>query len=186
MAKEWYIVQTYAGYEQKIERTLRKMLEDNEIDASVLTDVRVPTEEIVETGKNNKKITHHNKLLPGYIMLEMDLPQLGWKASCSKVRSIQGVNGFVGTSASERPRPISAAEAKTIFQQTGEIKGEKVARVKQSFEVGETVKISEGPFATFSGAVEEINVEKSKIRVNVQIFGRTTPVELDFSQVEKI
>ncbi len=186
MAKEWYIVQTFAGYEQKIERTLRKMLEDNEIDAAVLTDVRVPTEEIVESGKNNKKITRHNKLLPGYIMLEMDLPQLGWKVACSKVRAIQGVNGFVGTGASERPRPISAAEAKTIFQQTGEIKGERVARVKQSFEIGEKVKISEGPFSTFSGTIEEISTEKGKIRVNVQIFGRTTPVEVDFSQVEKI
>lgn len=186
MAKSWYIVQTFTGYEQKIEREIRRLLDEKEIDSAVLTDIKVPMEEVSGTTKTGKKTTHHNKLLPGYIMLEMDLPQIGWKATCSKVRAIRGVNGFVGTGSLERPRPISSEEARNILQQTGAIKGERVSRVRQNYDVGDNVKITEGPFATFSGTVEEISTERNKLRVNVQIFGRVTPVEVDFSQVEKI
>lgn len=185
MAKSWYILQTYTGYEQKIDRILHKLLEDGSIDSTVLTDIKVPTEEIVEV-RNGKKHTTNSLLLPGYVMLEMDLPQLGWKATCSQIRRIQGVTGFVGTNPSERPRPIKADEAKNLLQQAGEIKGEKSVRVKQSYEVGDKVKINEGPFATFDGVVEEVDAGKSKLRVNVQIFGRATPVEVDVTQVEKI
>lgn len=186
MAKSWYIVQTFTGYEQKIEREIHRFIDNNEIDSSVLTDIKVPMEEVTGTTKTGKKTTRHNKLLPGYIMLEMDLPQIGWKATCSKIRSIRGVNGFVGTDPNERPRPISSEEARGILQQTGVIKGERVSRVRQNYDIGDNVKITEGPFATFSGTVEAINVEKNKLSVNVQIFGRVTPVEVDFSQVEKI
>ena len=185
MAKSWYIVQTFTGYEQKIDRILHKYLEDGTIDSEILTDVKVPMEEVVEV-KGNKKVTHKNLILPGYIMLEMDLPQIGWKNTCSQIRRIQGVNGFVGTDPSERPRPITTQEAKRILQQAGELKGEKSARVTHNYEVGDQVKITEGPFATFSGAIEEVYTEKSKLRVNVQIFGRATPVEVDITQVEKI
>lgn len=186
MAKSWYIVQTFTGWEQKIERELRRLIDNNEIDSAVLTDVKVPMEEISGTTKTGKKTVRHNKLLPGYIMLEMDLPQIGWKATCTKVRSITGVNGFVGTEPQERPRPISTEEARGILQQTGAIKGERVSRLAQNYDIGDNVKITEGAFATFSGTVEEINTERNKLRVNVQIFGRVTPVEVDFSQVEKI
>lgn len=185
MAKSWYILQTFSGYEQKVEREIRQRLEVGDIDSSVLTDVKVPMEEVVEI-RNGKKYSRNNKILPGYIMLEMDLPQLGWKTTCNSVRRIQGVNGFVGTSPMERPRPISTEEAKNLLQVAGEIKGEKQVRVKQSFEIGETVKITDGPFATFSGSIEDINAEKNKLRVSVQIFGRATPVEVDVLQVEKI
>ena len=185
MAKSWYILQTFTGYEQKIERTLNKKLVDGEVNSEVLTKVKVPMEEVVEV-KGNKKVTHKNLILPGYIMLEMDLPQIGWKNTCSQIRRIQGVNGFVGTDPSERPRPITTQEAKRILQQAGELKGEKSARVTHNYEVGDQVKITEGPFATFSGAIEEVYTEKSKLRVNVQIFGRATPVEVDITQVEKI
>jgi transcriptional antiterminator NusG len=119
-------------------------------------------------------------------MIEMDLPQLGWKNTCSLIRRIQGVTGFVGVKPSEKPRPISTDEAKNILQMAGELKGEKTVRIKQNFEVGETVKITEGPFATFSGAIEEVIAEKNKLKVNVQIFGRATPVEVDVLHVEKI
>ena len=185
MAKSWYIVHTYTGYEQKIERTIRKLLEDGDLDSAVVTSVKVPMEEVVEV-RNGKKHTRNNKLLPGYIMLEMDLPQLGWKNVCNQIRHIQGVTGFVGTNPQERPRPISTDEAKSLLQQSGEIKGEKTVRIKQNYEIGDQVKITDGPFATFSGAIEEINTEKNKLRVNVQIFGRATPVEVDILQVEKI
>jgi transcriptional antiterminator NusG len=186
MSKSWYIVQTYAGYENKIERTIRTKLEECELDSAVVTDVKVPVEEVVEITKDGKKRTRKNKFLPGYIMLEMDLPSIGWKNTCSVIRSIQGVNGFVGTNPNERPRPISSDEAKNILQKAGEIKGEKSVRIKQIYSIGDQVKITEGPFATFSGAVEEIYADKSKLRVMVQIFGRATPVEVDFTQVERL
>ncbi|MBQ0038827.1 MAG: transcription termination/antitermination factor NusG [Treponema sp.] len=185
MARNWYIVQVYTGYEQKIYRTLSEMITDNKVDPAVLIQIKVPTEEITEV-RNGKKHSKNNLLLPGYIMVEMDLPQIGWKDVCSQIRRIQGVTGFVGTSPSERPRPISAEEAKRMLLAAGELKGEKAVRVKQSYDVGDNVKITEGPFATFSGTVEEVMAEKSKLRVNVQIFGRVTPVEVDVLQVEKI
>lgn len=185
MARSWYIIQVYTGYEQKINRTLCDKLADGSISSDVLIQVKVPTEEVTEVH-NNKKRVKQNLLLPGYIMVEMDLPQLGWKDVCSQIRRIQGVTGFVGTEKSERPRPISAEEAKRMLQAAGELKGEKPVRVKQDYDVGDKVKITEGPFATFSGTIEEVNAEKSKLRVNVQIFGRVTPVEVDVLQVEKI
>ncbi|MBQ9495301.1 MAG: transcription termination/antitermination factor NusG [Treponema sp.] len=185
MAKNWYILHTYTGYEKKIERTIRTRLETKEIDPSVVTEIRVPEEELVEV-KDGKQRTKKNKFLPGYIMVEMDLPELDWKKTCTALRRIQGVTGFVGTNPSERPRPISVDEAKTLLQKAGAIKGEKPVHIKQSFAVGDTVKITDGPFATFSGTVDEVNAEKDKLRVVVQIFGRATPVEVSLSQVEKM
>lgn len=184
MSKNWYIVHTYTGYENKVERTIHTMLDMKELDAAVVTDVKVPVEEVVEV-KDGKKRSRKNKFLPGYIMLELDLPEVGWKTTCSAIRRIQGVTGFVGTNPDVRPRPISAEETKNLLQKSGEIKGEKQVRIKQTYEVGDHVKITDGPFATFSGAIEEVNVEKNKLRVMVQIFGRATPVEVDILQVEK-
>jgi transcriptional antiterminator NusG len=185
MARSWYIVHTYAGYEQKIFRTLNTLISENKLDPNVVIQVKVPTEEVVEV-RNGKKYTKNNLLLPSYIMIEMDLPMIGWKDICLQIRRIQGVTGFVGTKPSEKPRPISSDEVKNLLQAAGELKGEKLVRVKQNFDIGDQVKITEGPFATFSGTVEEINAEKNKLRVNVQIFGRATPVEIDVLQVEKI
>ena len=185
MAKGWYIVHTYTGYENKIEKTIRKKLEAGELDSAVISDVKVPVEELIEI-KDGKKRSRKNKFLPGYIMLEMDLPDIGWKAVCSGIRSIQGVTGFVGTNPTQRPRPISADEARNILMKSGDIKGEKSVRITQAYSVGDQVKINEGPFASFSGAVEEIYPDKSKMRVMVQIFGRATPVEVDITQVEKL
>ena len=185
MAKGWYILHTYTGYESKIERTIKQLVESGELASDVVLDVKVPVEEVVEV-KEGKRRTSVKKFLPGYVMLELALPDIGWKAVCSTIRRIQGVTGFVGTSSNERPRPISSEEAKSLLQKSGEIKGEKVTRVKQSFSLGDQVKIIEGAFATFSGTVEEVNLEKNKLRVMVQIFGRATPVEVDLLQVEKI
>ena len=167
------------------QKAARTRLETKEIDPSVVTEIRVPEEELVEV-KDGKQRTKKNKFLPGYIMVEMDLPELDWKKTCTALRRIQGVTGFVGTNPSERPRPISVDEAKTLLQKAGAIKGEKPVHIKQSFAVGDTVKITDGPFATFSGTVDEVNAEKDKLRVVVQIFGRATPVEVSLSQVEKM
>lgn len=185
MARSWYVLQTYTGYEQKITRTLNSLLEEKKLDPTVVIQVKAPTEEVVDI-RNGKKHVKNNLILPGYLMLEMDLPQLGWKAVCSQIRRIQGVNGFVGTGPSEKPRPISSDEAKRMLQISGDLKGEKAPKVVQNYDVGDTVKITEGPFATFSGAIEEVMGERNKLRVNVQIFGRATPVEVDVLQVEKI
>lgn len=185
MARSWYILHTYTGYEQKINRTLNTLLAENKLDPAVVLQIKVPTEEVVDV-RNGKKHTRNNLILPGYIMIEMDLPQVGWKNTCAQIRRIQGVTGFVGTNPSERPRPISADEVKNLLQAAGELKGEKSVRIKQNFEIGDQVKITEGPFASFSGAIEDVNAEKNKLRVNVQIFGRATPVEVDILQVEKI
>jgi transcriptional antiterminator NusG len=185
MSKGWYILHTYSGYENKIERTIRSLIETGDISASVILDIKVPIEEVVEV-KDGKKRNVTKKFLPGYILIEMELPELGWKATCSAIRKIQGVTGFVGTPSGVRPQPISPDEAKAILQKAGEIKGEKSPRMKQSFAIGETVKIIDGPFDSFTGTIEEVNAEKNKLRVMVGIFGRSTPVEVDLLQVEKI
>lgn len=185
MAKGWYILHTYSGYENKIERTIRSLLERGDLSKDIVLDVKVPVEEVVEI-KDQKKRTVTKKFLPGYIMIELDLPELGWKDTCSAIRRINGVTAFVGTSSTVRPRPISPEEAKALLQKAGEIKGEKPVRMKQTFSEGEQVKIIEGPFATFQGTIEEVNLEKNKLRVVVQIFGRATPVEVDLLQVEKV
>lgn len=185
MAKAWYILHTYSGYENKIEKTIHSLIEAGDISNSIVTDIKVPIEEVVEI-KDGKKRNVTKKFLPGYILVEMDLPDLGWKATCSAIRKIQGVTGFVGTPSGVKPQPISSEEAKVILQKAGEIKGEKQPRVKQNFSVGEQVKIIDGPFESFTGVIEDVNTEKNKLRVMVGIFGRSTPVEVDLLQVEKM
>ncbi|TVR03891.1 MAG: transcription termination/antitermination factor NusG [Spirochaetaceae bacterium] len=184
MSKQWYVLHTYSGYENKIERTIRRMMDDGEL-GSAVADIKVPAEQVVEMRDGKKRISS-KKFLPGYILLEMDLPDMGWKQVCSHIRKINGVTGFVGSSSALKPQPISAEEARSILQKTGEIKGDKGLKPKQSFTSGESVRIVEGPFESFTGTVEDVNLEKGKLRVTVGIFGRSTPVELDFLQVEKV
>jgi transcriptional antiterminator NusG len=184
MAKGWYVLHTYSGYENKIEKTIRKLVLDEGL-SEIVFDIKVPSEQVVEVKDGKKKITT-KKFLPGYILIEMDLPDKGWKNVCARIRRIAGVTGFVGSSGALKPQPISGEEAKSILQKTGEIKGERVLRPKQSFSAGESVRIIDGPFDSFTGSIEEVNQEKAKLRVMVGIFGRATPVEVDFLQVEKI
>jgi len=185
MSTGWYVLHTYSGYENKIEKTIRMMLDAGDLDKEVVRDVKIPSEEVVEV-RDGKKRTMTKKFLPGYILIEMDLPELGWKVACSQIKKIQGVTGFVGTPANKKPNPLSPDEARSILQKAGEIKGERVARPRQSFNVGEQVKIVDGPFESFTGSIEEVNVEKNKLKVMVGIFGRATPVEVDLLQVEKV
>jgi transcriptional antiterminator NusG len=185
MANGWYILHTYAGYEGKIERTIRSLVEKGELSSDTVLDVKVPVEDVCEVKDGKKKVVT-KKFLPGYIMVELNLPDLGWKDICSKIRRIQGVTGFVGTGSNERPRPISADEAKSLLRKSGDIKGEKPVRVHQSYSVGEKVKIIGGSFNSFVGLIEEVNADKSKLRVAINFFDRTISVELDIVQVEKI
>lgn len=185
MAKGWYVVHTYSGYENKIEKIIRKMMESDNEFSDVVLDVKVPTEEVVEV-KDGVKKTVKRKIFPSYILVQMDLPEFQWEFFCSQVKRIQGVTGFVGSLDGRKPTPLSNEELKRILQKTGEIKSEKVIRPKQTFSEGEHVKIIEGPFESFTGTIEEVNLEKGRLRVLVGIFGRSTPVEVDFLQVEKI
>jgi len=187
MATGWYVLHTYSGYENKIEKTIRMMTEMGELDKEVVRDVKVPSEEVVEV-RDGKKRTQNRKFFPGYILVEMDLPneEQQWKLTCSKIKKIQGVTGFVGTPVNKKPNPLSGDEARSILQKSGEIKGERPTRVRQSFTPGEQVKIVDGPFESFTGTIEEVNQEKNKIKVMVGIFGRNTPVEVDLLQVEKL
>jgi len=187
MATGWYVLHTYSGYENKIEKTIRMMTENGELDKNVIHDVKVPSEEVVEV-KDGKKRTQTRKFLPGYILIEMDLPEaeMGWKAPCAKIKKIQGVTGFVGTPSDRKPQPLSGDEARAILQKSGEIKGERTVRTRQTFSPGEQVKIIDGPFESFTGTIEEVNQEKNKLKVMVGIFGRNAPVEVDLLQVEKI
>jgi len=187
MATGWYVLHTYSGYENKIEKTIRMMIDMGELDKEVVRDIKVPSEEVVEV-KEGKKRTQTRKFLPGYILLEMDLPneEQQWKLTCSKIKKIQGVTGFVGTPANKKPNPISGDEARTILQKAGGMKGERPVRSRQTFSPGEQVKIVDGPFETFTGTIEEVNQEKNKLKVMVGIFGRNTPVEVDLLQVEKL
>jgi len=185
MSTGWYVLHTYSGYENKIEKTIHMMVANGDLDKEVVRDVKVPSEEVVEV-RDGKKRTTTKKFLPGYILIEMDLPELGWKVACTQIKKIQGVTGFVGTPANKRPNPLTGDEARAILQKSGEMKGERVARPRQSFAPGEQVKIIEGPFESFTGTIEEVNAEKGKLKVMVGIFGRSTPVEVDLLQVEKM
>ena len=187
MATGWYVLHTYSGYEKKIEKTIRMMTGTGELDKEVVRDVKVPSEEVVEV-RDGKKRTQTRKFLPGYILVEMDLPneEQQWKLTCSRIKKIQGVTGFVGTPANKRPNPLSGDEARSILQKSGEIKGERPVRTRQTFSPGEQVKIIDGPFESFTGTIEDVNQEKNKLKVMVGIFGRNTPVEVDLLQVEKL
>ena len=184
MAKEWYILHIFSGYEKRIERAIRQLVDLGEIPAGVITEIKIPEEELTEVKDGKKKVIKR-KFLPGYILIEMDLPQVNWKGVCSPIRKIHGVTGFLGVVGDARPQAISAEEAKSVLQKSDEIKGEK-PRAAQIFTEGQQVKIIEGPFATFTGTIEEVMSDRNKLRVMVAIFGRTTPVEVDMLQVELI
>ncbi len=175
--KRWYIVHAYSGMEKAVERNLRER-----IDRAGMQDkfgrILVPTEEVVEL-KNGKKSVTERRIYPGYVLVEMDMADDTWHL----VKHTSKVTGFIG-GARNRPAPISEAEVAKIVNQMQE--GVDKPRPKVEWIVGELVRVKEGPFTDFNGAVEEVNYEKSKVKVSVTIFGRATGVELDFAQVEKV
>ena len=184
MAKGWYVLHTFSGREHQIERIIHKMMEGGEFDEAV-TDIKVPSE-IVTDVKDGKRKERLQKVLPGYILLEMDLPEISWKQYTSKIHRLQGVSGFVGTNANSKPFPISTEEAKNLLARMGEIRGDSSYRPRQDYALDETVRIIDGPFESFTGTVEAIHDEKNRLKVMVGIFGRNTPVEVEFRQVEKV
>ena len=173
----WYVVHAYSGMEKAVERNLRERIDRSELQDK-FGRILVPMEEVVELKKGKKSVTER-RFFPGYVLVEMEMGDDTWHL----VKHTSKVTGFVG-GAKTRPSPISEAEVTKIVSQMQE--GVEKPRPKVQWEVGETVRIKEGPFTDFNGAVEDVNYDKSKVRVAVTIFGRATPVELDFAQVEKI
>ncbi|MDR0540296.1 MAG: transcription termination/antitermination protein NusG [Spirochaetaceae bacterium] len=187
MAVAWYVLQVYSNNERKVEKLLRQKISAGKLSKDVLIDIKLPIEEITEV-KDGKKRILKKVFLPGYVLLEMDLPdkEKNWKELCSELIQTPGVNGFVATRHNNRPNPLSSEEARNILQRTGEIKGERPVRARQTYAVGEQVKIIEGPFESFTGTIDDVNTEKNRLKVMVVIFGRNTAVEVDIIQVEKV
>ncbi len=173
----WYVVHAYSGMEKAVERNLRERIERSGMQDK-FGRILVPMEEVVEL-KNGKKSVTERRFFPGYVLVEMEMADDSWHL----VKHTSKVTGFVG-GAKNRPAPISEAEVRKIVNQMQE--GVEKPRPKVEWSVGEMVRVKEGPFTDFNGAVEDVNYDKSKVRVSVTIFGRATPVELDFGQVEKV
>lgn len=170
----WYVVHTYSGHENKVALTLKQRVESEHLEKKIL-DVLVPMQEKIEI-KSGKKVNVKEKIFPGYILVKMVLDDISWLA----VRTTQGVTSFVGMG--NKPTPISDAEVQTIVKFTQS----EAPMYKQVFAANDTVKIVDGPFADFIGKIDSVDSEKGKVRVLVSIFGRETPVELDFLQIKKI
>jgi transcriptional antiterminator NusG len=176
MAKRWYVVHTYSQFEKSVQRALLERITREGME-DLFGQILVPVEEVVELKSGQKNISER-KFFPGYVLVEMEMTDESWHL----VKNTPKVTGFLGGSAM-KPTPISQKEVDNIMQQMQA--GVEKPRPKVLFEVGEAVRVKEGPFTDFHGMVEDVNYDKSKLRVAVTIFGRSTPVELSFGQVEK-
>ena len=176
MALRWYVVNVYSGFEKKVALAIQEQAEKKGL-TDRFGDILVPTEEVVEIRRGAKVTTERN-YFPGYVIVRMELTDEAWHL----VRNIQKVSGFLG--ANGKPTPITEAEVSRIMKQVQD----SIERPRSNimFEIGEQVRVTDGPFSTFSGLVEEVDVERSRLKVSVMIFGRPTPVELEYTQVEKV
>ncbi len=176
MAKLWYVVHVYSGFEKKIAKQIKEQAAQKGL-ADQFDDVLVPSEEVLEL-RRGQKVNAERKFFPGYVLVKMELTDEAWHL----VKDTPKVTGFLGTKL--RPTPISEAEAERIMKQTQE--GVERPRPAILFEIGEQVRVADGPFTSFNGTVEEVDEEKGRVKVSVSIFGRSTPVELEYGQVEKV
>jgi len=176
MEPRWYVVHAYSGFESKVAQSIREQADREGLGADIL-EVLVPTEEVVEV-KRGSKTKSERKFFPGYVLVKMVMTDRAWHL----VKNTTKVTGFLGSG--KRPSPISEAEARRIVDQTQD-SSERV-RPSITFEVGENVRVSDGPFASFNGVVEDVDEARARLKVSVSIFGRSTPVDLEYGQVEKV
>lgn len=177
MNKKWYAIHAYSGFEKSVKRALEERIKQQKLE-NKFGDILVPVEEVIEIKGGQKNISER-KFFPGYILIEMELTDETWHL----VKGTPKITGFVG-GATTQPVPISKREIDTILNQVKE--GVEKPKPKILFQAGELVRVKDGPFTDFQGSVEEVNYDKNKLHVSVSIFGRPTPIELDFGQVEKM
>ena len=176
MAARWYIVHVYSGFETKVANSIQEQAEMRSLDDNI-QEIMVPTEEVVQI-RRGQKINAERKFFPGYVLVKMELSDEAYHL----IKDTPKVTGFLGTAGN--PSPISEAEAQRVMRQVQE--GIERPKPSITFEVGEQVRVSDGPFASFNGMVEEVDEERARLKVSVSIFGRATPVELEYGQVEKV
>jgi transcriptional antiterminator NusG len=174
--KRWYVVHAYSGFENSVKQAIENRVRTEGVE-DLFGDILVPTEEVVELRAGQKRKSER-KFFPGYVLVEMEMNDQTWHL----IKSIPKVLGFIGGT-SDKPAPITAKEAEVILRRVQDSSDK--PKPKVLFEMGEVVRVIDGPFADFNGVVEEVNYEKNRLRVAVLIFGRSTPVELQFDQVEK-
>ena len=175
MAKKWYVIQTYSGYEAKVKAALQERIKQHDM-ADLFGEILIPTETVQENRAGGKTRIRQKTSLPGYVFIEMEMNERTWHL----VKETNRVTGFIGN---QNPTPVKAPEIDGLRQ--GMVEGAMKPKPRVTFEEGDEVRVIDGAFANFSGTVEEVKPEKQKLRVKVSIFGRATPVELEFSQVEK-
>lgn len=176
--KRWYVIQTQSNYEKRVQGALREQVLLQGLEKEV-EEVLIPTEEVVEVRKGEKK-TSERKFFPGYVLVKCDMTDQVWHA----IRGISHVTGFLGANQGKKPLPITNKEAERMLQQMEE--GVETGKPTILFDIGEEVRVTDGPFATFQGMVEEIDEERGRLKVAVSIFGRATPIELEYTQIEKM
>ncbi|MFH1157744.1 MAG: transcription termination/antitermination protein NusG [Pseudomonadota bacterium] len=177
MTKRWYVLHVYSGFEKKVASSIRETAVKRGLD-QFIEEVMVPTEEVIEV-RRGQKVNAERKFFPGYVLVKMDMNDDAWHL----VKNTAKVTGFLG-GGGNKPQPITETEAMRLLKQVQE--GAESPRPGITFDIGEQVRVSDGPFSSFNGVVEEIDEDRSRLKVLVSIFGRSTPVELEFTQVEKV